>query len=276
MILTKNKLKNKRVKLDDDDEFNYMNFLRFKHLIDRRERQRNRNNKATQTEQHIETNNDKATNTVDELLEPFRLKVRSENFSDNDASPEARVLRDKSTQTTARRDQETSPRYDVNFKDYILKGSDRSFSSRWKGQRLKDRRDMMVQVYMASLRGDDTPPDTTDDDEPSNALKALGIATNVALYGTGLGVRLGLGATQMLSEGALNLYDAMQSEQQEQQEEAEDIEVIEVESSPPISVNSSPPITVDSSPLPTPTQISTPTSPRSSNESVGYPRKKSK
>ena len=268
MILTKNKLKNRKVKLDDDDdEFNYMNFLRFKHLIDRRERQRNRNNKATQTEQErTETNNDKATNTVDELLEPFRLKMRSDNHDNNQ----------KATQTTARRDQETSPRFDVNFKDYILKGSDRSFSSWLKGKRLKDRRDMMTQVYLEKLRDESTPPDTDDDDDeykPSVVLEALGLATNVALYGTGLGVRLGLGATQMLLEGAFNLYDAMQSEQQE---EANETEVIEVASSPPISVNSSPPITVDSSPLPTPTQIPTPTSPRSSNESVILPKKKSK
>ena len=76
MILTKNKLKNKKVKVDDDDEDRYMNFLRFKHLMDRRDRFRNRSNKSTQTE--IATNNEKATNTIDEVLEPFRLKMRSE------------------------------------------------------------------------------------------------------------------------------------------------------------------------------------------------------
>ena len=75
MILTKNKLKNKKVKVDDDDEDHYMNFLRFKHLMDRRERLRNRTNRGTQTE--IEVNNDKVTDTsndFDEVLEPFKLK----------------------------------------------------------------------------------------------------------------------------------------------------------------------------------------------------------
>ena len=106
-----------------------MNFLRFKHLIDRREKLRNRNYKATQTE--IETNNDKATdalNDFDEVLEPFRLKMRSENNEKNK----------KATQTNAMRDQETDPRYMVNFNDYILKGSDKSFSSINKGNRAPD------------------------------------------------------------------------------------------------------------------------------------------
>ena len=75
MILTKNKLKNKKVKVDDEDEEHYMNFLRFKHLMDRRDKTRIRTNKATQTE--IDTNNDKATNTIDKGLEPFRLKMTS-------------------------------------------------------------------------------------------------------------------------------------------------------------------------------------------------------
>ena len=70
MILTKNNLKNKKVKVDDDDEDHFMNFLRFKHLMDRRDRVRNRTtDRGTQTE--IATNNDKATNTIDEVLEPL-------------------------------------------------------------------------------------------------------------------------------------------------------------------------------------------------------------
>ena len=270
MILTTNRLKNKRVKLDDDDEFNYMNFLRFKHLMDRRDRLRNTNNKSTQTE--IETNNDKATNTVDELLEPFRLKMRSENNENNQ----------KATQTTALRDQETGSRFRIYDDAYTLKGSERSLKSK-----SQQRRDMMVQVYMAPLN--DTPPDTDDDDEPSNALKALGITTKLALKGGALGLGLSMGITNMLLSGAINLYDAMQTQQQEEEQEDEEgnqTEVIEVESSPPISVNSSgqspdnerssssSAITVDSSSLPTPTELAMPTSPvssrrnsRSSNES---------
>ena len=260
MILTKNKLKNKRVKLDDDDdEFNYMNFLRFKHLMDRRDSRRNTNNKSTQTE--IETNNDKATNTVDELLEPFRLKMRSENNENNQ----------KATQTTALRDQETGSRFRIYDDAYTLKGSERSLKSK-----LQQRRDMMIQVYMTPLN--DTPPDT-DNDEPSNALKALGITTKLALQGGALGLGLSMGITNMLLSGAINLYEAMQMQQKEEQEDEEgnQTDVIEVESSPPISVNSSvqsPAITVDSSPLPTPTELPMPTSPvssrrnsRSSNES---------
>ena len=117
MILTKNKLKHKKVKVDDDDddEDRYMNFLRFKHLMDRRDRFRNRGNKSTQTE--IATNNDKATNTIDEVLEPFRLKMRSENNENNQ----------KATQTNAMRDQETEPRVKINDDAYTLKGSERAF-----------------------------------------------------------------------------------------------------------------------------------------------------
>ena len=148
---------------------------------------------------------------------------------------------------------------------------------------------------MAPLR--DTSPDT--DDEPSNALIALGITTKLALQGGALGLGIGMGVTNMLLSGAINLYDAMQSQQssedelrsssQQQQEEEEEeeepeehqTEVIEVEDSPPISVNTSPPITVTSSSSmqpPTPTELPMPTSPsprrnsRSSNESVGYPK----
>ena len=89
--------------------------------MDRRDRTRNRTNRGTQTE--IETNNDKATDTLndfDEVLEPFRFNLRSENNENNQ----------KATQTNAMRDQETDPRYGVNFKDYILKGSENAFSSR--------------------------------------------------------------------------------------------------------------------------------------------------
>ena len=144
----------------------------------------------------------------------------------------------------------------------------------------------MLQVYMAPLR--DTSPDT---DEPSNALKALGITTKLALQGGALGLGIGMGVTNMLLSGAINLYNAMQSQQQQKEEEEEEeepqehqTEVIEVEDSPPISVNTSPPITVTSSSSmqpPTPTELPMPTSPqssrrnsRSSNESVGYPKKK--
>ena len=264
MILTKNKLKNKKVKVDDEDEEHYMNFLRFKHLIDRRNRIENKTNRGTQTE--IETNNDKATNTIDEVLEPFRLKMRSENVEDNQ----------KATQTNAMRDQATEPRVRVTDDAYTLKGSERLFKSK-----LQQRRDMMLQVYMAPLR--DTSPDTDDDDEPSNALKALGLGIGLGtagLYATYQGLRFGVNITQMLLEGAINLYDALQMQQQE--EEENQTEVIEVEDSPPISVNSSAPITVDSSDPPTPTELPMPTSPspsprrnsRSSNESVGYPKKK--
>ena len=101
MILTKNKLKNKKVKVDDDED-HYMNFLRFKHLMDRRDRARNRTtDRGTQTE--IATNNDKATNTIEEVLEPFRLKMRSENNENNQ----------KATQTNAMRDQETDARHSL-------------------------------------------------------------------------------------------------------------------------------------------------------------------
>ena len=225
MILTKNKLKNKKVKVDDDDEEHYMNFLRFKHLIDRRNRIENRTNRGTQTE--IDTNNDKATNTIDEVLEPFRLKMRSENFEDNQ----------KATQTNAMRDQETEPRVRVTDDAYTLKGSERAFKSK-----LQKRRDMMLQVYMASLSNQSKTPSDTDEenDRRDRALMASRLVSDMGLAG----LQLGLSATSMLMRGAVGLYDAMQSQQQEEAEEEEEEENIgqdvdEINSSPPITVNSS-------------------------------------
>ena len=57
----------------------------------------------------------------------------------------------------------------------FLKGSENAFSSRWKGQRLKDRRDMMTQVYIASLRGEKPSPPDTDDDEYKPSMGFTGI-----------------------------------------------------------------------------------------------------
>ena len=235
MILTKNKLKNKKVKVDDEDEEHYMNFLRFKHLMDRRDarqslasirdRARNRMSRGTQTE--IETNNDKATDTLndfDEVLEPFRLKMRSENFEGNQ----------KATQTNAMRDQETEPRVRVEDKDYVLKGSEKAFRSK-----IQNRRNMMIQVYMATLKGQ-TPSDTDEEnDRRDRALMASRLVSNMGLAG----LQLGLSATSMLIHGAVGLYDAMQSQQQEEEEEEEEEivgqDVDEINSSPPITVNSS-------------------------------------
>ena len=206
MILTNNKLKNKKVKVDDDDdEDHYMNFLRFKHLMDRRDRFRNRSNKSTQTE--IATNNDKATNTIDEVLEPFRLKMRSENNETNQ----------KATQANAMRDQETEPRVRVNDSDYVLKGSEKAFKSKQ-----QQRRDMMIQVYMATLKDErQTPPDTDEEnDRRDRASMASRLVSDMGLAG----LQLGLSATSMLMRGAVGLYDAMQTQQQEEAEEEEEEE----------------------------------------------------
>ena len=198
-------MKNKKVKVDDDDEEHYMNFFRFKHLIDRRNRIENRTNRGTQTE--IATNNDKATDTLndfDEVLEPFRLKMRSENFENNQ----------KATQTNAMRDQETEPRVKINDEAYTLKGSERAFRSKQQQQR----RDMMIQVYTASLRGQ-TPSDTDEEnDRRDRASMASRLVSDMGLAG----LQLGLSATSMLMRGAVGLYDAMQSQQQEEEEEEED------------------------------------------------------
>ena len=223
MILTKIKLKNKMVKVDDDDEDRYMNFLRFKHLMDRRDRFRNRGNKSTQTE--IATNNNKGTDTLndfDEVLEPFRLKMRSENNEDNQ----------KATQTNAMRDQETKPRVKINDEAYTLKGSERAFRSKQ-----QQRRDMMIQVYMATLKGQ-TPSDTDEEnDRRDRASMASRLVSDIGLAG----LQLGLSATSMLMRGAVGLYDAMQTQQQEEEEEEQIVgqDVDEINSSPPITVNSS-------------------------------------
>ena len=228
MILTKNKLKNKKVKVDDDDEDHFMNFLRFKHLMDRRDRVRNRTtDRGTQTE--IATNNDKSTNTIDEVLEPFRLKMISENNENNQ----------KATQTNAMRDQETEPRARVNDSDYVLKGSEKAFKSK------QQRRDMMIQVYMATLKDEEqTPPDTDEEnDRRDRELLASRLVSSMGLAG----LQLGLSATSMLMRGAVNLYGAMQTQQQEEEEEEEEQaeeenigqDVDEINSSPPITVNSS-------------------------------------
>ena len=223
-------MKNKKVKVDDDDddEDHFMNFLRFKHLMDRRDRVRNRTkDRGTQTE--IATNNDKATNTIDEVLEPFRLKMRSENNENNQ----------KATQTNAMRDQETEPRVRINDEAYTLKGSERAFRSK-----MQNRRDMMMQVYMATLKDEgQTPPDTDEEnDRRDRELLASRLVSSMGLAG----LQLGLSATSMLIHGAVGLYDAMQSQQQEETEEEEQAEeeivgqdVDEINSSPPITVNSS-------------------------------------
>ena len=218
-------MKNKKVKVDDDDEDRFMNFMRFKHLMDRRDRSRNRTtDRGTQTE--IATNNDKATNTIDEVLEPFRLKMRSENNENNQ----------KATQTNALRDQETEPRVRVNDEAYTLKGSERAFRSK-----MQNRRDMMIQVYMATLKDEEqTPPDTDEEnDRRDRELLASRLVSNMGLAG----LQLGLSATSMLIHGAVGLYDAMQTQQQEEEEEAEEEvlgqDVDEINSSPPITVNSS-------------------------------------
>ena len=218
-------MKNKKVKVDDDDEEHYMNFLRFKHLMDRRNRIENRTNRGTQTE--IATNNDKATDTLndfDEVLEPFRLKMRSETFENNQ----------KATQTNAMRDQETEPRVKINDEAYTLKGSERAFRSKQ-----QQRRDMMIQVYMATLKGQ-TPSDTDEEnDRRDRASMASRLVSDMGLAG----LQLGLSATSMLMRGAVGLYDAMQSQQQEEEEEEEEEnigeDVDEINSPPPITVNSS-------------------------------------
>ena len=230
MILTKNKLKNKKVKVDDEDEDHFVNFMRFKHLMDRRDRARNRTtDRGTQTE--ISTNNDKATDTLndfDEVFEPFRLKMRSENSENNQ----------KATQTNAMRDQETEPRVRINDSDYVLKGSEKAFKSKQ-----QQRRDMMIQVYMATLKDEEqTPPGTDEEnDRRDRELLASRLVSNMGLAG----LQLGLSATSMLMRGAVGLYDAMQSQQQEEAEEEQAEEEIvgedvdEINSSPPITVNSS-------------------------------------
>ena len=225
MILTKNNLKNKKVKVDDDED-HYMNFLRFKHLMDRRNRVRNRTtDRGTQTE--IATNNDKATDTLndfDEVLEPFRLKMRSEKNENNQ----------KATQTNAMRDQETEPRVRVNDSDYVLKGSEKAFKSKQ-----QQRRDMMIQVYMATLKDEEqTPPDTDEEnDRRDRASMASRLVSDMSLAG----LQLGLSATSMLIHGAVNLFGAMQSQQQEEDDEEQIVgeDVDEINSSPPITVNSS-------------------------------------
>ena len=186
--------------------------------MDRRDRFRNRSNKSTQTE--IATNNDKATNTIDEVLEPFRLKVRSENNENNQ----------KATKTNAMRDQETEPRVKINDEAYTLKGSERAFKSKQ-----QQRRDMMIQVYMATLKGQ-TPSDTDEEnDRRDRASMASRLVSDVGLAG----LQLGLSATSMLMRGAVGLYDAMQSQQQEEEEQIVGQDVDEISSSPPITVNSS-------------------------------------
>ena len=190
--------------------------------MDRRDRFRNRGNKSTQTA--IARNNNKATDTLndfDEVLEPFRLKMRSENNEDNQ----------KATQTNAMRDQETEPRVKINDEAYTLKGSERAFRSRQ-----QQRRDMMIQVYTASLRGQ-TPSDRDEKkDRRDRASMASRLVSDMGLAG----LQLGLSATSMLMRGAVGLYDAMQTQQQEEAEEeniGEDVD--EINSSPPITVNSS-------------------------------------
>ena len=101
---------------------------------------------------------------------------------------------------------------------------------------------MMIQVYMATLKDEEqTPPDTDEEnDRRDRELLASRLVSNMGLAG----LQLGLSATSMLIHGAVNLYDAMQTQQQEEEEEQAEEENIgqdvdEINSSPPITVNSS-------------------------------------
>ena len=135
------------------------------------------------------------------------------------------------------RDQETEPRVKINDEAYTLKGSERAFRSKQ-----QQRRDMMIQVYMATLKDEgQTPPDSDEEnDRRDRELFASRLVSNMGLAG----LQLGLSATSMLMRGAVGLYDAMQSQQQEEEEEEGEEENIgedvdEINSSPPITVNSS-------------------------------------
>ena len=126
--------------------------------------------------------------------------MRSENNENNQ----------KATQTNAMRDQETEPRVKINDEAYTLKGSERAFKSKQ-----QQRRDMMIQVYMATLKGQ-TPSDTDEEnDRRDRASMASRLVSDIGLAG----LQLGLSAISMLMRGAVGLYDAMQSQQQEEEEE---------------------------------------------------------
>ena len=121
----------------------------------------------------------------------------------------------------------------INDEAYTLKGSERAFKSKQ-----QQRRDMMIQVYMATLKGQ-TPSDTDEEnDRRDRASMASRLVSDMSLAG----LQLGLSATSMLMRGAVGLYDAMQTQQQEEEQAEEEIvgqDVDEINSSPPITVNSS-------------------------------------
>ena len=202
-------------------------------------------------------------------LEP----IKEDNIFKDDASPEARELRDKATQYPDIRnnftqtkpiqisDKETDTYDDLNKMDrnarFILKGFDKSF---------KNDKQTQVNSYLIREYEPKTPPSSSDEDKENfvsrNVRRGFRMA-EFALNTSIMGANLTMAVADTISDMITAPHQSSEEEQQDNQE------VISVHSSHPETINSSSSpdvveISSSSSSRHTPTSIPAPTSPQPS------------
>ena len=246
MLLVKNNLKKIKKSIDDDE---YLNYLKFSHL--------------------------QSSN-----------KPQSFDIETSIASPKARVLRVKSTQTinTADKGVDTGNDFDEVIPPYASLMYSEDF----------DRNEKMVQVWTKMFKQNLTPPPSSSSSSSSNngegflsktarrGFRLAEFALNTAITGANL--------TMAVSDALVDLTSA--PHQSSEEEQVNNPEVISVNSSPPETINSSssgvevvPPVIEISSSgsgsrnSSAPSSIPAPTSPQPSSPASSAkttPRKKSK
>ena len=202
-------------------------------------------------------------------LEP----VKEDYIFKDDASPEARELRDKATQYPDIRnnftqtkpiqisDKETDTYDDLNKMDrnarYILKGYDKGF---------KNDKQTQVNSYLTTEYEPKTPPSSSDEDKEGFVSKNVRRGFRLAEFALNTSI-MGANLTMAVGDAIADMITAphQSSEEEEQQNNTE---VISVHSSPPETINSSSPdvieISSSSSSRNAPSSIPAPTSPQPS------------
>ena len=259
MLLVKNNLKKKRT-IDDDNDNEYLNYLKFSHL-------------------------------------QSSSKPKSFDIETSIASPEARVLRVKATQTINTSDKGVDTGND--FDEVIPPYASLMYSEDF------DRNEKMVQVWTKMFKQNLTPPPSSSSSSSSSSNNGHGFMSKTARRGFRLAefapntAITGANLTMAVSDALVDLTSAPHQSSEEEHEVSYSIrepvnnpEVISVNSSPPETINSSssgvevvPPVIEISSSgsgsrnSPAPSSIPAPTSPQPSSPASSAkttPRKKSK
>ena len=250
MLLVKNNLKKKRT-IDDDNDNEYLNYLKFSHL-------------------------------------QSSSKPKSFDIETSIASPEARVLRVKATQTINTSDKGVDTGND--FDEVIPPYASLMYSEDF------DRNEKMVQVWTKMFKQNLTPPPSSSSSSSSSSNNGEGFLSKTARRGFRLAefalntAITGANLTMAVSDALVDLTSA--PHQSSEEEPVNNPEVISVNSSPPETINSSssgvevvPPVIEISNSgsgsrnSPAPSSIPAPTSPQPSSPASSAkttPRKKSK